>query len=95
MNLFCFALEDSLYCYTRAPMGYTGSSHYFIRLIQKILEDIPGTHVEVDDLLTEAPTMDEALALFKKVLVRCPEKNIKLARFKQSFAQRWTLQGPI
>merc|ERR1711989_1214 len=28
-NLFVFALEDGLYRYTRAPMGYTGSSHYF------------------------------------------------------------------
>ena len=28
-NLFCFALEDGLYPYTRAPMGYPGSSHYF------------------------------------------------------------------
>ena len=25
-NLFCFVLEDGLYRYTRAPMGYTGSS---------------------------------------------------------------------
>ena len=39
-NLFCFALEDSLYCYTRAPMGYTGSSHYFNRVIRKLMEDI-------------------------------------------------------
>ena len=48
-NLFCFALEDGLYRYTRAPMGYTGSSHYFNRIIQKIMEDITGTHVEVND----------------------------------------------
>ena len=32
-NLFCFALEDGLYQYTRAPIGYTGSSHYFNRII--------------------------------------------------------------
>merc|ERR1711895_124814 len=53
-NLFVFALEDSLYRYTRAPMGYTGSSHYFKWIIQKIMEDIPGIHVEVDDMLSEA-----------------------------------------
>merc|ERR1711867_31443 len=40
-NLFCFALEDGLYHYTRAPMGYTSSSHYFNWIIQKIMEDIP------------------------------------------------------
>ena len=52
-NLFCFALEDSLYPYTRAPMGYTGSSHYFNRIVQKIFEDIQSTNIEVDDILTE------------------------------------------
>ena len=46
-NLFCFALEDGLYRYTRTPMGYTGSSHYFNRIIQKIMEDITGVHVEI------------------------------------------------
>ena len=84
-NLFCFALEDGLYRYTRAPMGYTGSSHYFNRMIQKIMEDIPGTHVEIDEILSEAPTMEEVLSFFRKVLTRCREKNIKLARHKLEF----------
>ena len=50
-NLFVFALEDGLYQYTRAPMGYTGSSHYFNKVIQKLMEGILGVHIEVDDLL--------------------------------------------
>ena len=50
-------------------MRYTGLSHYFNRIIQKIMEDIQGTHVEIDDLLTEALTMEEALATFRKVLI--------------------------
>ena len=84
-NLFCFALEDCLYHYTRAPMGYTGSSHYFNWIIQKIMEDIPGTHVIKDDILSEAATMEEVLSIFRKVLIRCREKNIKLARYKLEF----------
>ena len=51
-NLFCFALEDGLYRYCRAPMGYKGSSHYFNRIVQKIFEDITSTHIQVDDLLS-------------------------------------------
>ena len=39
-NLFCFALEDGLYCYCHAPMGYKDSSHYINRMIKKLLEDI-------------------------------------------------------
>ena len=66
-------------------MGYTGSSHFFNRIIQKIQEDIPGTHVEIDNLLTEAPSMEEALSIFKKVLIGCREKNIKLTRHKLEF----------
>ena len=80
-NLFCFALED-LYRYTRAPMGYTGSSHYFNRVIQKLMEDIQGVHVEIDDLLCEAVSMEEVLSTLRKVLTRCREKNIKQARHK-------------
>ena len=60
-NLFVFALEDGLYRYTRAPMGYTGSSHYFNKVIQKLMEGIGGVHIEVDDLLIEAEEMLEAL----------------------------------
>ena len=63
-------------------MGYSGSSHYFNKVVQKHLEDISNTHVEVDDLLTEGENHDEAIKIFRKVLERCREKNIKLARHK-------------
>ena len=39
-------------------------------------------HVEIDDLLTEGEDQDEAINTFRKVLERCWEKNIKLARHK-------------
>ena len=66
-------------------MGYTGSSHYFNHIIQKILEDIPGTHVKINNLLTEVETMEEAINKLGKVHLRCREKNIKLARHKLEF----------
>merc|ERR1711954_304529 len=84
-NLFVFALEDGLYRYTRALMGYTGSSHYFNRVIQKLMEGIAGVHIEVDDLLIEATEMTEALDILRQVLTRCRLKNIKLARHKIEF----------
>ena len=52
-------------------MGYTGSSHYFNKVIQKLMEGIGGIHIEVDDLLIEAEQMDEALDTLRKVLTRC------------------------
>ena len=78
-------MEDGLYRYTRAPMGYSGSSHYFNRIVQKIFEDIQDTHIEVDDILTEAGSMEEVIATFKKILKCCCEKGIKLARHKLEF----------
>ena len=68
-------------------MGYTGSSHYFNRIVQKIFEDIPDTHIEVDDMLTEGDTMEECLATLKKILVRCRDKGIKLACQKLEFGR--------
>ena len=92
-NLFCFALGNGLYRYTRAPMGYTGSSHYFNRIIQKIMEDITGVHVEINNLLCEGTTMEEVLSTFRKVLTRCREKNIKLARYKLEFGKEIDFTG--
>ena len=92
-NLFCFALEDGLYRYTCAPMGYTGSSHYFNRMVQKIFEDIHDTHIEVDDILTKADTMEECIATFKKILTRCRGKGIKLARHKLEFGREIDFAG--
>ena len=74
-------------------MGYTGSSHYFNWIIQKIIEDIPGTHIEIDDLLSEAPTMEEVLSIFRKVLIHCREKNIKLVRHKLEFGTEVNFAG--
>ena len=92
-NLFCFALEDGLYHYTRAPMGYTGLSHYFNRIIQKIMEDIQGKHMDIEDLLMKAPTMEETIARFRKVLIHCRERNIKLARRKLEFGTEVDFAG--
>ena len=64
-NLFCFALEDGLYRYMRAPMGYTGSSHYFNKVIQKLMEDIGGAHIEMDNLLYEVEKMEDVLQILR------------------------------
>merc|ERR1711867_385898 len=92
-NLFCFALEDGLYHYTRAPMGYTGSSLYFNKIIQKLMEGIGGVHIEINDLLIEVEQMEEALDTLRKVLTRCREKNIKLARYKLKFGKEIDFAG--
>ena len=49
--------------------------------------------MEIDDLLTEAPSMEEALSIFKKVVLRCREKKIKLARHKLEFGTEVDFAG--
>ena len=74
-------------------MGYTGSSHYFNKVIQKLMEDIPGVHIEIDDLLCEVEKMEDVLQILRKVLTRCREKNIKLARHKLEFGKEIDFAG--
>ena len=74
-------------------MGYTGSSHYFNRIVQKIFEDISSTHIEVDDILTKGDTMEECLATLKKILIRCRDKGIKLAHHRLEFGREVDFAG--
>ena len=57
------------------------------------MEDIPGVHIEIEDLLCEAVTMEEVLQILRKVLTRCREKNIKLARLKLEFGKEIDFAG--
>ena len=57
--------------------------------------DIPGTHVKIDDILSKAATMEEVHSIFRKVLIHCREKNIKLQGTNSSSAWKLTSPAPI
>ena len=57
------------------------------------MEDIPGVHIEIDDLLCEEEKMEDVLQILRKVLTRCREKNIKLARHKLEFGKEIDFAG--
>ena len=63
-------------------MGFSGSSHFFNKVVQKHLEDVPSTKVEIDDTLTEGTDPDDAINSFRLLLERCRQKKIFLARHK-------------
>ena len=46
-------------------MVYTGSSHYFHIVIQKLFEDITQVHIKIDDLLVEVELQEEAIPIFR------------------------------
>ena len=47
----------------------------------------------MDDILTEADSMEECIATFKKILIHCREKGIKLARHKLEFRREVDFAG--
>ena len=49
--------------------------------------------MEIDDLLCEGVTMEKLLTTLRKVLTRCREKNIKLARHKLEFGKEIDFAG--
>ena len=52
-------------------MGFSRSSHFFNKIVQKHLEDVPNTKVEVDDRITEGTDPDDAIDSFRHLLERC------------------------
>ena len=57
------------------------------------MEDIQGVHVEINNLLCKGVTTEEVLTTLRKVLTRCREKNIKLARHKLEFRKEIDFKG--
>ena len=49
--------------------------------------------MEINNLLWEGTTMEEVLSTLRKVLIRCREKNIKLARHKLEFGKEIDFTG--
>ena len=49
--------------------------------------------MEINNLLCEGVTMEEVLSTLRKVLTRCREKNIKLARHKLEFGKEIDFAG--
>ena len=50
-------------------------------------------HIEIDDLLVEGIDSDDATETFRKVLQRCRDKNIKLARYKLQAGEQLDFAG--
>ena len=63
-------------------MGFSASSHFFNKVVQKHLEDIPNSHLEIDDVLIEGKDENETIDSFRQLLERCRQKKVFLARHK-------------
>ena len=60
------------------PMGLQGASASFARLMDFVLQDLPGTLTYIDDLMVNSPTHKQHLSDLQACFTRLRQHNLKL-----------------
>ena len=74
-----------LYRVNRLPFGVASAPSLFQRIMENLLQGIPGVLIYIDDILVTGRTMAEHLSNLGSVLVRLEEAGVRLKRSKCSF----------
>ena len=74
-----------LFQYNRLPFGVSSAPGIFQRVMESILNGIPGVVVYIDDILVTGATEEEHLAHLEEVLRRLEEAGLRLKRNKCVF----------
>ena len=77
--------HKGLFRYTRLPFGILAASGIFQRVMDNILQGIPGVVVYLDDILVTAPTVEEHLKSLETVLDRLLKTGFHIERNKCTF----------
>ena len=75
-KITAFRTPCGLFQYTVLPFGLTNSPAVFNRCMRKVLGDIPGVEVFVDDVLIHTVTLEEHIHLLRLVLGRLEQHNM-------------------
>ena len=75
------------YCFSRLPFGVSCAPEHFQKTMEKVLEDLPGVVLQVDDILVHGETQQEHDTRLEAVLQRLVEAGITLNPDKCLFAQ--------
>lgn len=87
-NITAFITHDGLFQYRRVPFGLASAGAAFQRLLDRLLEGIPGCCHYLDDIVVSGPNRqvhDQRLSLVKK---RLGEANVTLNTNKSTEAKR-------
>ena len=76
---------QGLYEVTRLPYGIKTAPHIFQRIMDQVLQGIPGVCCYIDDILITAPTKEEHLKRLELVLQRLDKYDVRVKREKCSF----------
>jgi hypothetical protein len=76
---FSFGTPNTVYSYTRLPMGATDSAIWFNQQVREVFKDLieqKKVIVYIDDILGFASTFDEYVELLDTILARCKQFGI-------------------
>ena len=71
--------------YTRLPFGISAAPGIFLRVMDNILQGIPGVMVYLDDILITEPTVSEHLQSLETVLDRLTNAGLHIKKNKCTF----------
>ena len=71
--------------YTRLPFGILSAPGIFQRIMESLLQGIPGVIVYLDDILVSAPSEEEHLRRLEEVFVRLEKSGLRARRSKCHF----------
>jgi hypothetical protein len=77
--------HKGLFRYTRLPFGVSSAPGIFQRIMESLLQDIPGIAVFLDDILLSGKTEAEHLVTLQEVLSRLSKAGLRLQKSKCKF----------
>lgn len=77
--------HKGLYRVNRLPFGVASAPSMFQRIMENILQGLPGVSVYIDDILVTGKTLEEHLKNLEAVLTRLEKAGLRLKREKCEF----------
>ena len=78
-------IQKGLFRYTRLPYGISSAPGIFQRVMETLLQGIPGVVVYLDDILVTGTTREKHLQALREVLSRIEKAGLLLKKMKCQF----------
>ena len=92
-NLLTFLIYRGRFAYKRAPQGFSGSSDIFLRITDKIVENLTGVLKLVDDILVYAESLEQLTKRVRELMIRLRESGLTVSKKKLNISRTVTFAG--